>query len=236
MEWALEWTRQAQKQKLWTRLRHSELLFCALLAAFLVLTRIVAFDGRTFLNLHAVPNHDMLAGAPFFTTNVHAYRTTGDIAWWNPVSNRGLGYAQYYQSFLSPVAPTSSHILLVVWMQAIKVLSWFGITFPEYQQYLVFTYILSPFAAFFFVNLFLCRLFRNRWVILLAATSFAFSTVGLWLSAFMYFQETATLFFLLAAWLGVLQRPTFSRALLLLAAVIVQLSSINYWTIYNSWF
>jgi Bacterial membrane protein YfhO len=178
----------------------------------------------------------MLAGLPYFATNVHAYRTTGDIAWWNPVSQHGLGYAQYYQSFLSPVAPTSSHVLFVLWMQGIKVLSWAGITIPEYYQYLIFTYILSPFTAFFFFNLFLCRLFRSRWAILLAATAFAFSTVGLWFSAFLYFQETGTLFFLLAAWLGVVQRPTFSRAMLLLAAFVVQISSINYWTIYNSWF
>jgi hypothetical protein len=236
MEWALEWNRQSLRHRIWRRLRKSEVLFCALLAAFFVLTRVIAFDGRTFFELRYVPNHDMLAGLSFFATNVHAYRTTGDIAWWNPVSQHGLGYAQYYQSFLSPVAPTSSHVLFVAWMQGIKTLSWCGINVPEYYQYLTFTYILSPFTAFFFFNLFLCRLFRNRWAILLAATAFAFSTVGLWFSAFLYFQETGTLFFLLAAWLGVVQRPTFSRALLLLAAMVVQISSINYWTIYNSWF
>jgi hypothetical protein len=236
MELAVAWIRQTRRQRIWTRLRNSEVLFCAVLAAFLVLTRVVAFDGRMFFSYRYVPNHDIMAGLPFFATNVHAYRTTGDIAWWNPVSQHGLGYAQYYQSFLSPVAPTSSHVLFVLWMQGIKMLSWCGITVPEYYQYLIFTYILSPFAAFFAFNLFLCRLFRNRWAILLASTAFAFSTIGLWFSAFLYFQETGTLFFLLAAWLGVLQRPTFSRAMLLLAAVVVQTSSINYWTIYNSWF
>ncbi|HLW66260.1 MAG TPA: YfhO family protein [Gemmataceae bacterium] len=236
MELAVEWIRQSRRQRIWTRLRNSEILFCTLLATFLVLTRVVAFDGRMFFGLRYIPNHDMVAGLPFFATNVHAYRTTGDIAWWNPVSNHGLGYAQYYQSFLSPVAPTSSQVLFVLWMQGIKVLSWVGITIPEYYQYLIFTYILSPFAAFFSFNLFLCRLFRSRWAILLAATAFAFSTVGLWFSAFLYFQETGTLFFLLAAWLGVVQRPTLSRAMVLLAAILTQISSINYWTIYNSWF
>ena len=107
MELAVAWIRQSRRQRIWSRLRNSEVLFCAVLAAFLVLTRVVAFDGQMFFGLRYVPNHDILAGLPFLATNVHAYRTTGDIAWWNPVSQHGLGYAQYYQSFLSPVAPTS---------------------------------------------------------------------------------------------------------------------------------
>ncbi|HLW66261.1 MAG TPA: YfhO family protein [Gemmataceae bacterium] len=220
----------------WRRIRRSDLAFCAVLAAFFVVTRIVAFDGRMFFNLRYVPNHDMVEGLPFFATNLNSYRTSGDIAWWNPVSEHGLGYAQYYQSFLSPVAPTSSHILFVVWLQGTKVLSWLGITYPEYEQYLAFTYVWSPFWSFFFFSLFLTRIYRRRLAVILVSAAFAFSTVGLWLSAFFYFQESGTLFFLLWAFLGVLQRPTMARTAILLAAILVQVSAINYWTIYSSWF
>src|SRR5882762_1606197 len=103
--------------------------FCTCLAAGMVALRILCFD-HVYFQCEAVPNHDMSQGAAFFTTSMHSMRLTGDIAWWNPISQNG--YAQYFQSFLSPLAPTSHHITFIVWAQAIRALSILGIQIPEY--------------------------------------------------------------------------------------------------------
>ncbi|HEX3314352.1 MAG TPA: hypothetical protein VHR72_05635, partial [Gemmataceae bacterium] len=51
-----------------------------------------------------------------------------------------------------------------------------------------------------------------------------------------YFQEPATLNFLLAAYLAVLRRPTPSRGAILLLAAVIQATSLNYWTLYDAFF
>src|SRR2546421_6873845 len=123
----------------------SNTVFCLALATAMLATRLIAFDAEVIFELRYIPNHDMSGAIPFFTTNAHAVRTTGDIAWWNPVAYSGHGYPQYYQSFLSPLAPTSGHIVMIVWMQAVRALSFIGLTMPEYMQYLVVTYGVLPF-------------------------------------------------------------------------------------------
>ncbi len=218
------------------RLARSNLVFCLGLAVAMLATRIVAFDAGVVFNFQFLPNHDMAGALPFFATNVHACRTTGDIAWWNPVAYSGHGYPQYFQSFLSPLAPTSGHIVLIVWMQCVRALSAVGVVVPEYVQYLVMTFGVLPFLTFFSFAVFASLIFRRRATVVLVATAYTLSGIGLWNSAWFYFQESFTLFFLLAAWVGLLKRPTLPRAMALIAAVLVQVASINYWTVYNSWF
>src|SRR5262249_32870776 len=106
----------------------------------------------------------------------------------------------------------------------------------EYEQYLVFTYIVLPLLHFFAFTFFACQLFRRRCTVVLVAAGYTLSGIGLWHSAWFYFQEPFTLFFLLGAWVHVLRRPNCASAMWLLAAVLVQMASLNYWTIYNSWF
>jgi hypothetical protein len=216
------------------RLVRSNLVFCLGLAAAMLATRIIAFDAGVIFNLQFLPNHDMAGGIPFFATNVHAVRTTGEIAWWNPVAYSGHGYPQYFQSFLSPLAPTSGHIVLIAWMQAVRALAAVGITVPEYVQYIVMNFGLLPFLTFFSFAVFASLIFRRRATVVLVAIAYTLSGIGLWNSAWFYFQESFTLFFLLAAWVGLLQRPTLPRAAALIAAILIQVASINYWTVYNS--
>src|SRR5690349_4711285 len=125
---------------------HSQVAFCIGAAALMVLLRLISFDYRFFFNLQSVPDHDMYQGASFFTTSMHSMRLSGDIAWWNPIADNG--YAQYYQSFFSPLAPTSHHIVFIAWAQIIRVLSLLNIYIPEYVQYLIVNYIIFPFVTF----------------------------------------------------------------------------------------
>ena len=113
-------------------MRRSWFPFCLLLAASAVLGRLIAFDYRFFFRLEAIPNHDMYQGASFFATSMHSTALSGDIAWWNPIEHNG--YAQYYQAFLSPLAPTPHHIAFIVWAQVIWTLSRLGVRIPEYYQ------------------------------------------------------------------------------------------------------
>jgi Bacterial membrane protein YfhO len=218
------------------RFLKSEATFCVFVAALLVTCRLLFFDYQMYFRYQYIPNHDMMAAAPFFVTNAHAMRTTGDLAWWNPISYGGHGYAQYYQSFLSPLAPTTGHLTFVVWLQLVRLLGQVGVTFPEYLQFLTFTYVVLPFLTFLCFAAFARLLFRRRCTVVLVTAAYALSGIGLWNSAWFYFQESFTLFFFLAAWVAVLQRPNLQRALVLLMAVLVQATSFNYWTIYNSWF
>lgn len=216
------------------RVAASRLAFCAGAALLMVVLRLMIFDYPVFFSTVYVPNHDMYQGAPFFVTSMHSVRLTGEIAWWNSFSNNG--YAQYYQSFFSPLAPTSHHIVFILWAQAIRLLSVLKIQVPEYFQFLTITYILFPFLAFLSFALFVSFIFRRRATQLLVLVVYVFSGIGLWNSAWFFFQEPFTLFLFLAALLAALKRPTLRRLLLLLAAALIQLTSINYWTVYNSWF
>ena len=78
-------------------------VFAAVSAACLVGLRLLLFES-CMLDGTCVPNHDMSQGFAFFATSAQSLRLTGEIAWWNPIALSG--YAQYYQSFLSPLAPT----------------------------------------------------------------------------------------------------------------------------------
>jgi hypothetical protein len=212
----------------------SRLAFCAAAALLMVALRLLIFDYPVFFRTEFVPNHDMYQGAPFFATSMHAMRLSGEIAWWNPVSNNG--YAQYYQSFFSPLAPTSNHLVFILWAQLIRLLSFLNISVPEYFQYLTLNYVVLPYLASLSFALFTSLLFRRRATILLVLVVYTFSGIGLWNSAWFYFQEPFTLFLFLAATMAALQRPTVRRLMLLLAALLIQLTAINYWTVYNLWF
>ncbi|HEV3117642.1 MAG TPA: hypothetical protein VGY58_11345 [Gemmataceae bacterium] len=211
----------------------SRAAFCLGVALAMVLARVVIFDAR-FFHGERLPNHDMSEALPFFATNMHSMRQSGEIAWWNPVSNNG--YAQYYQSFLSPLAPTPHHVVFIAWAQFIRVVSLLGGSIPEYYQYLTVTYLILPFLTFLGFSLFASFLFRQRLTALLVTMVYTFSGIGLWNSAWFYFQESCTLFVLLAASIAALQRPSPRRLWLLFAALLVQVTSINYWTVYNFFF
>jgi hypothetical protein len=212
----------------------SRLAFCAGAALLMVALRLMIFDYPVFFGTLYVPNHDMYQGAPFFVTSMHSVRLTGEIVWWNSFSNNG--YAQYYQSFFSPLAPTSHHIVFILWAQSVRLLSFLKIYVPEYFQFLAITYIVFPFLAFLSFALFTSFVFRRRATQFMVLVVYVFSGIGLWNSAWFFFQEPFTLFLFLAATLAALKRPTLRRLLLLLAALLIQLTSTNYWTVYNSWF
>src|SRR5690349_6702676 len=118
---------------------------CALLALCLVGLRVFLFESRVLTGA-CLPNHDMSQGFAFFATDVQSLRLSGEIAWWNPFSS--TGYAQYYQSFLSPLAPTPHHLTFVVWSYVVRLLSWLHVDAPsEYRQYVAFNYLLLPFLT-----------------------------------------------------------------------------------------
>lgn len=208
---------------------------CAILALFMLLLRIICFDYVFFL-LESIPNHDMYEGAPFFATSMHSIRLTGEIAWWNPTSQSHNGYAQYFQHFVGPLAPTPHHIIFILWAQAILLLSKVGLVIPEYFQYLVINYIILPYLTFFAFALFCSLIFSSWLVISFCLIVFTLSGIGVWHSTWYYFQEPFTLFLLLAGVIGVLQKPTLRRMGLAVIALSIQLISCNYWTANNLWF
>ena len=212
----------------------SKIFFLVSLALIMVIMRLIIFDYRIFFQAQYIPNHDMYQGAAFFSTNAHSMRLNGEIVWWNSIAQNG--YAQYYQSFLSPLAPTTGNIVFIGWMQAIRVLDFLSIAFPEYLQYLTINYAVFPFLAFLSFGWFVSCLFRSRYVVSLMMIIYVFSGIGLWNSAWFYFQEAFTLFFLLGAFLALLKRPNLGNWLIALVAILIQVTSTNYWTIYNSWF
>jgi hypothetical protein len=215
------------------RILQSRGAFCGLVALALVALRVIIFDYH-FFQRDSLPNHDMGDGIAFFATSMHSVRLTGDIAWWNPLTDNG--YPQYYQTFFFPLAPTSHHIVFILWTQVIRVLGLLGIAVPEYSQYLAVNYLILPFLTFFGLSLFASFLFRRRLSVLLVALTYAFSGIGLWQSAWFYFQESSSLFFVLAAHVAALQRPNRQRLSLLVLAILLQVTSINYWTLYNFFF
>jgi hypothetical protein len=196
--------------------------------------RLAFFDYGMFFKTRYIPNHDMYQGASLFATSMDSIRLEGDLAWWNPISQNG--YAQYYQTFLSPLAPTSNHIVFIVWSQLIQLLNLAGIALPEYIQYLTVNYIILPFLNFLAFSLFTTILFRRRATIFLVVVAYVFSGIGIWDSAWFYFQEGFSLFFLLWSIFKLLRQPTIPNWLIFLAAALLQITSLNYWTIYNSWF
>jgi hypothetical protein len=207
--------------------------YYAALALALVGLRVVCFDWA-ILGGKALPNHDMSQDLAFFCTNLHSVRLTGDLAWWNPTGWNGC--AQYYQSFLSPLAPTTHHITFILWAQAVGALGRVGVALPEYYQYVAFNYLLLPLLASWAFVLFAGQLFRRRAAVALAGLAYTLSGIGVWNSAWFYFQEPFSLYLFLAACLGTLRRPTRRRLLLLTAAALVQLTSFNYWTMYNAFY
>ncbi|NJL94859.1 MAG: hypothetical protein HC915_14650 [Anaerolineae bacterium] len=116
--------------------------FALILALVLLGLRLVSFDHAFFVQLRYVPNHDIYQGASFFATNMHAMRLSGDLAWWNPAE--GVGYAQYPQALLSPLAPTQGHLVFMLWAQGVWLADQLGWQFAEYQQYITVTYIVLP--------------------------------------------------------------------------------------------
>ncbi len=206
--------------------------FCALAAACLVGLRLVLFDSRFFRG-ECIPNHDMSQGLAFFATNLHSLRLGGEITWWNPFSS--TGYAQYYQSFLSPLAPTPHHLTFVVWAYAVRLLAWLHVPSPsEYEQYLAFNYLLLPFLTLWALGELMRGIVRHPTAIVLAMATYALSSIGIWNSAWFYWQESCTLLFLLATFVHALRRPTIGRIALLGVAMLVQLTSLNYWSAYNA--
>ncbi len=207
--------------------------FLLLVALGMVALRVLIHD-HVYFAPEAPPNHDMSAGLAFFCTGMHSVRLTGDLPWWSPVGDGGC--AQYYQSFFSPLAPTTSHVVFLGWAQLIRLLALVGVAVPEYYQYLAVNFVLLPFLAAWAFALFASLLFRRRATVVLVTTAWALSGIGVWNSAWFYFQEPFTLFLLLSACLAALRRPTPRRLLLLVGAALIQIVSVNYWTLYNTFF
>lgn len=211
----------------------ASLRFLLWLAALGVLARFVLMD-QIFFRLLRAPSHDFVHGLAFFTTSMHAVYLSGDLAWWWPGSV--TGYAQYYLGLFSPVAPTWGHIVFIAWAHMIGLLATLGVHLPEYYQYLVVNYVVLPFFAFAAFGYFCAQVLRRRESIALAMTAYVLSGIGLWNSAWFYFQEAGSLFFFLGSTLALLRRPSPARLLVWLAAVLIQFASINYWTVYNLFF
>src|SRR3954471_10820795 len=91
---------------------------------------------------------------------MHSLRLTGELAFWSPPTLNG--YAQYYQAFLSPLAPTPHHVVFVLWAQAMRGLNAVGVVLPEYRQYLVVNYLVLPFLTFLAFSFFTAQLLRRR--------------------------------------------------------------------------
>ena len=211
----------------------SPLAYCALLAVAGVLARIVLVDDN-FFRLVQIPSHDMSEGLAFFATSMHSLRLEGDLAWWNPTSH--TGYAQYFQALVAPLAPSWGHIVFIAWSHLVVILASIGIVIPEYMQYLVVNYVVLPFLAFLAFAYFCSLIFRTRAAVALVLIVYVLSGIGLWNSAWFYFQEAFSFFFLLAATVALLQRPSARRGLVWLAAALIQIASLNYWTLYNLFF
>lgn len=99
---------------------------------------------------------------------------------------------------------------------------------------MIVTYVVLPLLATWAFLRFCGVLYRERAAVVLAGVAFTFSGVGLWHSAWLYFQEAFTFFLLLDAGVRVLEEPTPRHLAWLALAGLVQLASFNYWTVYNA--
>jgi glycosyltransferase involved in cell wall biosynthesis len=70
----------------------------------------------------------------------------------------------------------------------------------------------------------------RRLPIALVVVTYAPSGIGLWNSAWFYYEEPATTFFVLYAPVALIRGPSQIRVLVFVAAALVQASSLNYWT------
>lgn len=206
---------------------------CLIAATCALAIRIALFDWQ-IIGAQIIPNHDMLQGAGFFAVNLHSIRLSGEIAWWK--ANALNGYAHYYQAFLSPLAPTPSHLAFYAAISVMSLLDLFHLKVSEYALYLGVTYIVLPWCAFLAFGWLTSLLTKRALAIFFACSVYALSTVGLWEGAWFYFQEPATFTFLLAATIAFIQEPSRRRIALLLTAILIQSASLNYWTVYNLFF
>ncbi len=206
--------------------------FAVFTALWVVFLRLLLFESGYFAGAY-IPNHDMTQGLAFFGTSVHNLRLTGEIVWWNPIASEG--YAQYYQSFLAPLSPTQGNIVFVVWSEAVRLCAVLGLPTPsEYMQYLTVNYLVLPFLAYWALGELARTIVVHRVTVFAIVGTFALSGIGLWNGAWFYFQEAFTLLFFLAAFVRAVQGPTPRAIALLSAAILVQITSVNYWTIFNA--
>ncbi len=215
------------------RLARRRVAFVLVLATLLVLLRFAAFDAR-YLVLHHLPNHDMFQAAGLFSSHMHAMRTGGDLAWWNPVSENG--FEQYPISMLSPLPPTQGHIVFILSAGLVGVLGLLSLAVPEYLLYLLVTYGLLPWLSLAALGLLLTRLLRHPLAVGLVLVSYALTAPGLAHSMYVYWQEPFSMFLLLWAYVALLQDPRPHRLAWLGIAGLIQAASLNYWTVFNSWF
>jgi len=212
---------------------NSPAFWCVVGATIALALRIALFDW-SILAVQNFPNHDLAQGAGFFAINLHSIRMEGDIAWWK--SNSFNGYAHYYQTFLSPLAPTPSHISFLIVAAVMRTLDHFHVVISEYVYYVFTTFVLLAWCAVAAFGWLVSQFCRQPLAIVFACIVYALSTIGLWDGAWFYFQEPATFSFLLGSAIALIAHQTRTRAILFLVAVLIQVASINYWTLYNLFF
>ncbi|WP_270937868.1 hypothetical protein [Falsiroseomonas oryzae] len=205
------------------------------LATGVCLLRIALFDGPVILAGRGLPNHDILSGIAVFGSAMHALREEGDIAWWLPGLEAG-GDALYFNAFLSPISPTPGHPPFLVWGVLVRILAALGLVFPEYRQYLIFTYVLMPIVAYASLALLMRRLCAGWLAPALAVVTYALSGTGIWNNAWMFHQEWACLFLVLWALDRWIAQPSPAHLATLGAACLIYSASASYWTVFSSWF
>lgn len=215
------------------RLFRHENIFIITLAAFFILFKFVVND-HLYFSLKTVPGHDMTTGAGLFATNMHSLRLTGEPAYWSPAAPNG--FAQYYQSFLSPNAPVPSSPVFILWTWLNSPINRIGIVIPEFYQYLIIVYLILPFLTIFFFGKLIQLLFHNRYVTVILSLIYMFSSIGIWQKSWFYFQEPFAVFFLLWAVLKLVYSPSVPSLGILAVALINQCITVNYWTVNNLWF
>ncbi len=184
-------------------LRVDGICFHICIALTMTLLRLFLWDYHNFFELFSLPQHDMNQGLAYFATNMHCLRIAGDLAYWNPASN--LGYPQYQQMFLAPLAPNPGHLVFMLWANLVIALAHIGKAMPEYYQYLTVNYIVLPFLSFWAFAAFFGNIFKSRITIFWLSLGYALSGIGLWQSGWFYFQESFTFFSVLAAITGFLK-------------------------------
>ena len=212
---------------------NSPAFWCVVGSTIALALRIALFDWSILAAMH-FPNHDLSQGAGFFAINLHSIRVEGDIAWWK--SNAFNGYAHYYQTFLSPLAPTPSHISFLLVAAAMWTLDRLHFVVSEYQYYVFTNFVLLVWCAIAGFGWLVSQFSQRPFAIVFSCIVYAFSTIGLWEGSWFYFQEPATFNFLLGSTIALMNGQTRTRASLFLVAVLIQVASINFWTLYNLFF